>query len=87
MSFRIKQIAGIILNVAFFAVILFRPAGTLRWLRAWIFLGVVLVAATLSGRCRLTLIRTPLAYEQVHPRLASSLQFQGAARVVRSVAK
>lgn len=39
-----KLIVGIILNVAIFAVLLFLPAGTLQWWRAWVFLGVVLVA-------------------------------------------
>jgi protein-S-isoprenylcysteine O-methyltransferase Ste14 len=46
--FRVKQIAGIFLNVAIFGVVLFGPAGTLSWPRAWVLLGVVFVAATLS---------------------------------------
>ena len=39
-----KLIAGIVLNVAVFAVLLFVRAGTLAWWRAWVFLGVVFVA-------------------------------------------
>ena len=39
-----KLIVGIILNMAIFAVLLFLPAGTLQWWRAWVFLGVVFVA-------------------------------------------
>ena len=46
--FRVKQIAGIVLNVAIFGVLLFGPAGTLSWPRAWVLLGVIAVAATLS---------------------------------------
>jgi len=46
--FRVKQIAGIVLNVAIFGILLFGPAGTLTWPRAWILLGVIAVAATLS---------------------------------------
>jgi protein-S-isoprenylcysteine O-methyltransferase Ste14 len=41
-----KLILSIILNVAIFAVLLFVPAGTLHWWRAWVFLGVVFVCAT-----------------------------------------
>jgi hypothetical protein len=33
--FRVKQIAGIFLNVVIFGVLLFGPAGTLSWPRAW----------------------------------------------------
>jgi protein-S-isoprenylcysteine O-methyltransferase Ste14 len=43
---RFKQIAGIVFNVGIFAAILFIPAGTIHWPRAWIFLGVVLVGTT-----------------------------------------
>src|SRR5215813_14752348 len=46
--FRVKQIAGIVLNVVIFGVLLFGPAGTLAWPRAWMLLGVIAVAATLS---------------------------------------
>jgi protein-S-isoprenylcysteine O-methyltransferase Ste14 len=46
--FRFKQIAGIFLNTVIFAALLFLPAGTIHWPRAWIFLGVVFVAAALS---------------------------------------
>jgi protein-S-isoprenylcysteine O-methyltransferase Ste14 len=38
-----KLLAGVVFNVAFYAVLLFVPAGTLHWWRAWVFL-VVTVA-------------------------------------------
>lgn len=41
-----KLIAGIALNVAIFGVLLFVPAGTLNWSRAWVFLGVIFVCVT-----------------------------------------
>jgi protein-S-isoprenylcysteine O-methyltransferase Ste14 len=46
---RFKQIAGVVFSTFFFALTLFVPAGTIRWARAWIFLGVVFVgtAATI----------------------------------------
>jgi protein-S-isoprenylcysteine O-methyltransferase Ste14 len=37
-----KVIAGIVFNVAFYALLLFVPARTLRWWRAWAFLAVTL---------------------------------------------
>jgi len=43
-----KLISGIVIAVFCFALPLFLPAGTLDWPRAWIFLGVVLVATTAS---------------------------------------
>jgi len=43
-----KLIVGVVSNVAIFGVSLFLPAGTLDWWRAWVFLGVVLVAAVAS---------------------------------------
>jgi protein-S-isoprenylcysteine O-methyltransferase Ste14 len=39
-----KLIAGIVFNVALYALLLFLPAGTLHWWRAWVFLTVTLVA-------------------------------------------
>ena len=45
---RFKQIAGIVFNTFFFAVMLFVPAGTIRWPRAWIFLGVVFVGTAVT---------------------------------------
>ena len=44
----LKLIAGIFFNVAIFGILLFVPAGTLDWWRAWVFLGVVLVGAVAS---------------------------------------
>jgi protein-S-isoprenylcysteine O-methyltransferase Ste14 len=43
-----KLIVGVLLNVAIFGGSLFLPAGTLDWWRAWVFLGVVFVAAVAS---------------------------------------
>lgn len=44
----VTLIVGILLNVAIFAGLLFGPARTWAWGRAWVFLGVVLVAAVVS---------------------------------------
>jgi ABC-type multidrug transport system permease subunit len=38
-----KIIAGVVFNVAFYALLLFVPAGTLHWWRAWVFLVVTVV--------------------------------------------
>ena len=45
---RLKQIAGIVFNTFFFAVTLFVPAGTIRWPRAWIYLGVVFLGTAVT---------------------------------------
>src|SRR5262245_30516520 len=45
---RRKKIAGILLNVAIFAVLLLAPAGTIWWPRAWVLLGVIAVAGAVS---------------------------------------
>ena len=45
---RIKQIVGVLFNIGFFALLLFPAAHTLHWRRAWIFLGVNLIAASVS---------------------------------------
>jgi protein-S-isoprenylcysteine O-methyltransferase Ste14 len=42
--FIFRLIVGVILNLAIFGGLLFVPAGTLEWWRAWVFLGVVFVA-------------------------------------------
>ncbi|HEY3171758.1 MAG TPA: isoprenylcysteine carboxylmethyltransferase family protein [Thermoanaerobaculia bacterium] len=44
----LKLTVGIASNVAVFGVLLFLPAGTLHWWRAWVFLGVVLVGSVAS---------------------------------------
>ena len=41
--FILKSIASIIFNVAIFAVLLFLPAATLHWWRAWLLIGVALM--------------------------------------------
>jgi protein-S-isoprenylcysteine O-methyltransferase Ste14 len=38
-----KVIAGVVFNVALYALLLFVPAGTLRWWQAWVFLAVTVV--------------------------------------------
>lgn len=43
-----KLICGVVLNVGIFGGLLFFPAGTLDWRRAWVFLGVVLIGAVAS---------------------------------------
>jgi protein-S-isoprenylcysteine O-methyltransferase Ste14 len=37
-----KLVAGVAFNVAFYALLLFVPAGTLHWWRAWVFLAVTI---------------------------------------------
>jgi protein-S-isoprenylcysteine O-methyltransferase Ste14 len=44
----VKRIFGVIFNTSFFALLLFPAARTLHWRHAWIFLGVNLVAASVS---------------------------------------
>ncbi len=41
--FIFKLIIGTIYNVAIFGGLLFLPAGTLEWWRAWVFIGVVVI--------------------------------------------
>jgi protein-S-isoprenylcysteine O-methyltransferase Ste14 len=38
-----KVIAGVVFNVALYALLLFVPAGTLHWWQAWVFLAVTVV--------------------------------------------
>src|SRR5262245_5133845 len=45
-SFVSKLVFGVIYNLIFFGAMLFLPAGTFDWPRAWVFLGLVLVGAT-----------------------------------------
>ncbi len=42
----LKLLAWIVLNVGIFAMMLFVPAGTIDWWRAWVFIAVVFVAAS-----------------------------------------
>ena len=42
-----KVIVGVVFNVAFYALLLFVPAGTLHWWRAWVFLAVTV--AVMAG--------------------------------------
>jgi protein-S-isoprenylcysteine O-methyltransferase Ste14 len=43
--FIFRLIVGVSFNAVIFGVLLFIPAGTLRWWRAWVFLGVVVASA------------------------------------------
>jgi protein-S-isoprenylcysteine O-methyltransferase Ste14 len=43
-----KVIAGVVFNVAFYALLLFVPAGTLHWWRAWVFVAVTVVVMALA---------------------------------------
>jgi protein-S-isoprenylcysteine O-methyltransferase Ste14 len=43
-----RRIAGVVFNVVIFGVLLFGPAGTFAWWRAWFFPGLVLVASVLT---------------------------------------
>src|ERR1044071_7473259 len=41
-----KLVAGLVFNVAFFALMLFVAAGTLHWWRAWVFLAITVIVIT-----------------------------------------
>jgi protein-S-isoprenylcysteine O-methyltransferase Ste14 len=43
-----KVIAGVVFNVAFFAFLLFVPAGRLHWWRAWVFLAVTVAVMAVA---------------------------------------
>lgn len=43
-----KLVAGVVFNVAFYALLLFVPAGTLHWWRAWVFLAVTVAVMALA---------------------------------------
>ena len=43
-----KVIAGVVFNVAFYALLLFVPACTLHWWRAWVFLAVTVAVMALA---------------------------------------
>jgi protein-S-isoprenylcysteine O-methyltransferase Ste14 len=62
----LKLIAGILLNLVIFGVLLFLPADTLNWSRAWIFLAVVLVS-TVTSTISLTRINTGILEERFKP--------------------
>jgi protein-S-isoprenylcysteine O-methyltransferase Ste14 len=46
--FILKSIASALFNAAFFGALLFGPAGTLAWGRAWVFVGVTFVATLVT---------------------------------------
>lgn len=43
-----KVIAGVAFNVALYAVLLFVPAGTLHWWRAWVFLAITVAVMAVA---------------------------------------
>src|SRR5262245_22906096 len=43
-----KALVGVIINLAIFGVLLFLPAGTLDWWRAWVFLLAIFILALWS---------------------------------------
>jgi protein-S-isoprenylcysteine O-methyltransferase Ste14 len=43
-----KLVVGVLFNVAFYAFLLFVPAGTSHWWRAWVFLAVTVVVMTVT---------------------------------------
>ena len=43
-----KVIAGVVFNVAFYALLLFTPACTLHWWRAWVFLAVTVAVMAVA---------------------------------------
>ncbi|MGA2409024.1 MAG: isoprenylcysteine carboxylmethyltransferase family protein [Candidatus Binataceae bacterium] len=43
-----KAIIGVAFNAVIFGGLLFAPAGTLKWWRAWVFLGVVVTASIIT---------------------------------------
>lgn len=43
-----KIVAGVVFNVAFYALLLFVPAGTLHWWRAWVFLAVTVAVMAVA---------------------------------------
>lgn len=63
---RRRLILGIVLNYLFFSVLLFLPAGTLAWGRAWLFLGLY-AAGTFAALCKLFPGREGLLEERFKP--------------------
>jgi protein-S-isoprenylcysteine O-methyltransferase Ste14 len=43
-----KLIAGLVFNAAFYGLLLFVPAGTLHWWRAWVFLAITLAVTAVA---------------------------------------
>jgi len=44
----LKAIAGVAFNAAIFGALLFAPAGTIQWWRAWAFIGVIVTASIIT---------------------------------------
>jgi protein-S-isoprenylcysteine O-methyltransferase Ste14 len=61
-----KLIAGVLFNVAIFGGLLFLPASTLDWWRAWVFLGVVFVG-TVASTVSLFRVNKDLLAERFKP--------------------
>ena len=45
----VKLIAGLVFNVTMYALLLFAPAGTLYWRRAWVFLALTLIVSAVAA--------------------------------------
>jgi len=45
-AFGLRVIFSVIFNILFYGILLFLPAGTFQWWRAWVFLGVVVIGTT-----------------------------------------
>ena len=69
-----KLIAGVIFNLAFFAVLLFLPAGTFDWPGAWILLAVILVVSVMS-LISIARINTGLLEERFKPPIQKGQPF------------
>ena len=63
-----KLIGGVVFNVVIFGGLLFLPAGTLDWWRAWVFLGVVFVG-TVASTVNIFRINKDLLEERFKPPL------------------
>jgi protein-S-isoprenylcysteine O-methyltransferase Ste14 len=67
--FIVKLIAGIVMNLTISGGLLFLPAGTLRWWRAWVFMGVIAV-----GMAAVIVILFPGGKELLAERLKLPIQ-------------
>jgi protein-S-isoprenylcysteine O-methyltransferase Ste14 len=61
-----KLIGGVVFNVAIYGGLLFLPAGTLDWWRAWVFLGLVFVG-TVASTVSLFRVNKELLEERFKP--------------------
>ncbi len=69
-----KLIGGVLFNVAIFGGLLFLPAGTLKWWRAWVLLGVVFVG-TVASTASIFRVNKDLLEERFKPPLQKGQPF------------